>query len=81
MFILLSAESKFSEEASCTFLVWFSVAHTVDEEDQDAFLDRVVCVRDVAFHLVSELLILAANFDQLPEKHTHNAVIQSLLRS
>lgn len=40
--------------------------HTVDEEDQDAFLDRVVCIRDVAFHLISELLILTAYFNQLP---------------
>ena len=41
---------------------------TVDEEDHDAFLDGVIGVGDVAFHLVSELLILAANFDQLPGK-------------
>lgn len=39
---------------------------TVDEEDQDAFLDGVICVGDVAFHLVGELLILTGNFDQLP---------------
>lgn len=42
-----------------------AVVRTVDEQDQNAFLDWVVCVWDVAFHLISELLIFTANLDQL----------------
>lgn len=43
-----------------------SATRTVDEEHQDAFLYGVICVGDVALHLVSKLLILAADLDQLP---------------
>lgn len=44
----------------------FQMLRTVDEEDEDAFLDRVVCVGDEAFHLEGQLLILAADLDELP---------------
>lgn len=47
-------------------LAVFPVLRTVDEEDEDAFLDRVVCVGDEAFHLESQLLVLAADLDELP---------------
>lgn len=67
---------KRNEFSSATFPVYPAV-HTVDEEDQDAFLHRVICIRDVAFHLKRELLVLAANFDQLPDNMAHSRQVMS----
>lgn len=61
----------------CCILLTIFVTHTVNEEDQDAFLDWVVCVGDVAFHLVSKLLILTADFNELPGNDT-DLVLQAV---
>ena len=51
-------------------MAWIvSGGRTVDEEDQDALLHRVVGVGDVALQLEGELRILAADFNQLPGGH------------
>ncbi len=41
--------------------------HTVDKKDEDAFLDRVVGIGDVALHFESQFLIFTLHFNQLPE--------------
>lgn len=51
---------------------------TVDEEDEDAFLDRVVCVGDEALHLERQLLILAADLDELPNNTPEGKSLQAM---
>lgn len=60
-------------------LAVFPALRTVDEEDEDALLDRVVCVGDEAFHLESQLLILAADLDELPGKRARGPVVMQAM--